>query len=66
MRNINRNQESPVELASIQMVVDQRAKRVHFLAMGRPDLALPDVYALKPISSLDTLMQGGPQNYLYR
>ena len=61
--------ESPeyqAELAWVKDVVNQRARRNHFLAIGRPDLALPHIYSTRDKEPLETRMNETLIANLYR
>ena len=49
--------ESPeyqAQFAGVHEAVNRRAREQHFLALGRPDLAYPDIYATSPAQPLET------------
>jgi len=59
--------ESPeyqAQFAGVREAFNRRAREQHFLAIGRPDLAYPQLYATRPIQPLETRIH--PANKLYR
>ena len=59
--------ESPeyqAQFAEVREAVNQRARQKHFLAIGRPDLAHPEIYATAPAQPLETRLND--VNSLYR
>ena len=59
--------ESPeyqAQFAGVREAVNRRAREQHFLALGRPDLAYPHIYATSPAQPLETKLND--VNSLYR
>lgn len=59
--------ESPgyqAQFAGVHEALNKTAREQHFLALGRPDLAYPNIYATSPAQPLETRLND--VNVLYR